>query len=166
MLAKRDFDIWLSSYRSHSASITLRKVHHQLSCRDAPSSSSVPVASILLLVFPPVSGIPKCSVLLRSQLVIPPGRRAYEIRTLHKWLFRQSVQIVQRLKTKFQSLTKRFELHKTTVLRLSRFCSLFRKKRRSQPMLVHQCRCSPEADLGLALLRNACRVLRPFEKPN
>lgn len=106
-----------SPCRSQSAPVTLQVLHHQLSRRGVPISSSPLVASIPLLLSHADYETPQCSVPLRSGLGLSLNHQTHELQKLPKVLLRQNFKIVRRLKNVFFSVSKRSELCQSRVLR-------------------------------------------------
>lgn len=144
----------------HPAPIAFGILHHYLLRRIVPSSSSVLVTSMLLLVSHVADGIPQRFAVLSSQLVLPLNRRLHELQKLCKRVSRQKIRVVQRTDNVFWSANKSSELWQNCVPPVGEFGSSFRKERRTLLMLVHFFRCFPDSGLVSALKGTLLRVLK------
>lgn len=147
----------------HCAPFTLHIVHHQLSCGSAPSSFSILVVSVLVLVSNVIDEIPQRSDLLRKQLVLFPKHRTRELHKLSNQLLGQRNGVGQRLTIIAYSLSKRSEPRQSSRSPLSSFCTSLRKEHRTQLVLVHPLRRSSETGFVPALHRtlNSVLILSP-----
>lgn len=153
----------------HLAPTTRQIFHYQLSHRSVSSFSNALVSSVSLLVSHTDDGSPQRSTIRRSRLVLPLKRQTQELRKLSIRLLRQRTGVVQGLENISGSLSKGFEHCQNRVAPMGSFCSSFRKKPRTRPVLVHPRRRSPEAGLVSALhgmlLTVVVRSLNPNQFP-
>lgn len=83
--------------RPYSAPVALQMFHHQISLRDRPNLSSVPVVSVRLFVSQADVGTSQRPAQLSSQLVFLPKLQKHEFQRLSKLLLRQTSGVAQRL---------------------------------------------------------------------
>lgn len=123
--------------RPDLASITLQVLHHQVLHRGVQCSSSVSVASALLLVFRVDDGTPQRSFLFSLQFVLPLKRQIFQFEKFSEQLLRQTAWEVQKLKSNLWSLSKRSELCQKCVPSVGGLCSSFCKGCSTQPVVMH-----------------------------
>lgn len=105
--------------------------HQQILRRSLPSSSSVLVASVQPLISHVNDGTAQRLGLLHSHLVLSLKFQARELQKLSQQVFRQIIEVVQRLNNVFCSRSERFQLCQNCVSPMGSLGSSFCKERRT-----------------------------------